>query len=243
VLIVSIKTGLWDETCWLLAAAEPGPALVVDPGLGAARAITQLCQERDLTVAAVLATHGHIDHIADAAIVANQWQVPVYIHPLDRELLLDPSLSLGPGTGDMLEAWLGRRYLDEPEQIVEIADRQVLELAGLSVTVLHTPGHRPGCVIYRLATDDALLAFTGDTLFAGTIGRTDLPGSSPAQMTASLRDVVLGHEIIVGPDGATTPPPNLPDEAVVLPGHGPQTTMAQERAQNQFLQANFLRQV
>lgn len=232
-LLRRLETALWGEICWLVAAGPGQPALVVDPGLGAVDAVGRVCRDNDLTVAGVLASHGHVDHVADAARLADQWRVPVWIHPAERDLLTDPTQGLDPAAralvGDLMG--VGDRVA-EPHRVIELADGQVLDLAGYAVTVLHAPGHRPGCVIFRVPIGDQTVAFTGDVLFAGTIGRTDLPGGSRAQMVASLRDVVLG----AAGDGRL----HLPLDTIVLPGHGPRTVMAVERSTNPYLQADFL---
>jgi glyoxylase-like metal-dependent hydrolase (beta-lactamase superfamily II) len=230
VLLVSIETALWGENCWVLAAGPGCPALVIDPGLGATEAVTQLCAEQDLTVAAVLASHGHIDHVADAAPLADRWQVPVLIHHQDRELLSNPAAGLNLQAQADTARVIGDGLV-EPKQVREIAGGDQLDLAGFSITVLHAPGHRPGCVIYRLPTVERRLAFTGDVLFANSIGRTDLPGGSMTDMVTTLRQVVLGTDA----DGE----PNLPDDTVILPGHGAHSTMAEERAHNPYLQTDF----
>ena len=231
-LLKRLETALWGENCWLLAAARGGPGLVIDPGLGAAADIEGICADNDLNVAAVLASHGHIDHVADAAAVSERWRVPVWIHPAERELLADPAAGLNPGVQPVIGDLFASRAPAQPHEVRDLADRQVLDLAGFAVTVLHTPGHRPGCVLFRIPLGDQTVVLTGDVLFAGSIGRTDLPGSSPKAMGASLRDVVLG----TGDDGQ----PHLPGDVIVLPGHGRRTTMAVERVTNPYLQADFL---
>jgi len=231
VLIHLLETALWGENCWLVAAGPGAPAVAIDPGLGAAAAIDRLCQQQGLELVGVLASHGHLDHVADAARLADRWRAPLWIHPADRGLLTDPAAGLDQSLQGLAEQ-LGGGGWHEPRQVEELADGQVVELAGLSFTVLHAPGHRPGCVIFRLPAEAKTLAFTGDVLFAGSIGRTDLPGGSMPEMRQSLRHVVLGADA----QGRL----HLPDDVVVLPGHGPQTTMAQERAFNPYLQTGFL---
>jgi glyoxylase-like metal-dependent hydrolase (beta-lactamase superfamily II) len=226
VLLVSIQTRLWDENCYVMAAAAGSEAIIVDPGWGAAAAVEQVATDHNLTPVAVLASHGHIDHVADAAALADRWAVPVYIHPDDRILLTEPAVGLDPGAAAFVTELFGAPTIAAPARVEEIADHDRLELAGFTWTVLHAPGHRPGCVMYAVATPDGPLAFTGDVLFAGSIGRTDLPGGSMSAMVRSLRDVVLG--------------PNLDDTTTLLPGHGPQTTLAAERRSNPYLQRRFL---
>ncbi|HYO39550.1 MAG TPA: MBL fold metallo-hydrolase, partial [Nocardioidaceae bacterium] len=144
-----------------------------------------------------------------------------YVHPRDRHLLTDPMAAMSPETAGML---LGGRYeFAEPDRVQELEDLQTLELAGLQVTVDHTPGHTEGSVTFRTpygAQDVSALLFSGDLLFAGSIGRTDLPGGDHATMLRTLRDKVLP----------------LDDDIVVLPGHGDQTSIGRERVTNPYLQ-------
>jgi hydroxyacylglutathione hydrolase len=159
----------------------------------------------------VLLTHGHLDHIWTVTPLAGAHGIPAWIHPHDRHLLSDPLAGVGPE----LRAMLPGLSLAEPDDVRELADGQVVELAGVRLAVDHTPGHTRGHVTFR--TDEVL--FAGDLVFAGSIGRTDLPGGSMAEMTASLAGRFL----------------TLPDELEVLPGHGPRTTVGRERASNPFL--------
>ena len=180
---------------------------------------------------AALATHGHIDHIWSIAPVCDNAGIPAYIHPADRELLTDPAkgLSLVPG-----QQLFGGLTLSEPADVLELTDGMELELAGVRLIVDHAPGHTPGSVTFRLDAElaadeaEAVLArgdapagalFTGDLLFAGSIGRTDLPGGDYETILDSLARVCLP----------------LPDATVVLAGHGPLTTIGAERASNPFL--------
>jgi glyoxylase-like metal-dependent hydrolase (beta-lactamase superfamily II) len=149
--------------------------------------------------------------------------ITAYIHPDDRELLADPAM----GLATPMELILGPslRYT-EPDDVAPLVDGQVITLAGLELTIDHAPGHTRGSVMFRLPTGNAAdsveagqVCLSGDVLFAGSIGRTDLPGGDTDTMMRSLRDKVLP----------------LPDDTVVLPGHGPVTTIGRERATNPFL--------
>jgi len=144
--------------------------------------------------------------------------IPAYIHPADRDLLADPAKGFSPGLDQLFG---GRLQWSEPDDVAELADGLALTLAGLQLTVDHAPGHTPGSVMFRLpaATDSHDTCFSGDVLFAGSIGRTDLPGGDHRTMLRSLATKVLP----------------LADDTVVLPGHGPQTTIGRERAVNPFL--------
>jgi hydroxyacylglutathione hydrolase len=142
--------------------------------------------------------------------------VPALIHPADRAMLADPATAMGAPPGTPI---LGRLDWGEPDDVRELHDGESLSLAGLSLRVDTTPGHTPGSVTFGTQGDDTEEFFSGDLLFAGSIGRTDLPGGSWEQMQASLARVPLA----------------LADETVVRPGHGPATTIGRERATNPFL--------
>lgn len=212
-LVAGFPAGSFAANCYLVAAEPGAECLIIDPGEDAEPGIAEIVARHRLRPAAVLLTHGHIDHVWSVAPVCGAKGIPAYIHPADRALLTDPArgLSLRPG----LELFGGLTF-SEPDDVRELTDGAVLGLAGLELTVDHAPGHTPGSVAFRSGTD---VMFSGDLLFAGSIGRTDLPGGDPAAMMDSLARVCL----------------TLPDETAVLPGHGPQTTIGAERASNQFL--------
>jgi hydroxyacylglutathione hydrolase len=210
-LIAEFPAGDFQTNCYLLATAPGTEALVVDPGQDALPGIDELCSRHRLRPVAALLTHGHLDHMWSVAPLAGARDIPCYVHPADRHLLTDPLAALSPD----LAGVFGTLRLQEPDEVRELADGEVIELAGLSLVVDHTPGHTPGHVTFR--TEGTLLA--GDLVFAGSIGRVDLPGGSMQQMLASLAGRFL----------------TLPDETVVLPGHGPRTTVGRERASNPFL--------
>jgi hydroxyacylglutathione hydrolase len=210
-LIASFPAGTFQTNCYLVAASAGAEALVVDPGQDAMPGIEELCAEHRLRPVAVLLTHGHLDHIWTVAPLAGAHGIPAWIHPRDRHLLADPLA----GVGSELRAMLPGLQLAEPDDVRELADGEVLDLAGVRLVVDHTPGHTPGHVTFR----DEQVLFAGDLVFAGSIGRTDLPGGSTPEMLASLAERFLP----------------LPDELQVLPGHGPVTTVGRERASNPFL--------
>jgi hydroxyacylglutathione hydrolase len=210
-LIASFPAGTFQTNCYLVAASAGAEALVVDPGQDAMPGIEELCAEHRLRPVAVLLTHGHLDHIWTVAPLAGAHGIPAWIHPRDRHLLADPLAGVGPE----LRAMLPGLQLAEPDDVRELADGEVLDLAGVRLVVDHTPGHTPGHVTFR----DEQVLFAGDLVFAGSIGRTDLPGGSMPEMLASLAERFLP----------------LPDELQVLPGHGPATTVGRERASNPFL--------
>ncbi|MDO5287601.1 MAG: MBL fold metallo-hydrolase [Actinomycetia bacterium] len=220
----AFPSGPWQASCYLVGPDQGPGCVVVDPGMEAAGVVERLLAEHQRRPEAVLLSHGHLDHMADAAELADAWKVPVWVHPADRELLSDPVAGLGEEMRPLVVQLLGGDRLAEPARVAELTDGQELELAGLRWRVRHAPGHRPGCVIAVVDDPELSLAFTGDVLFAGSIGRTDLPGGDPETMRRTL-DEVVG---------------SLPDEMVVLPGHGPVTTLERERATNPYLQPGAL---
>jgi glyoxylase-like metal-dependent hydrolase (beta-lactamase superfamily II) len=195
--------------------------VVVDPGEGAEQPLEELLRQHRLDPVAVLLTHGHFDHIFAVAPVCDGNDIPAWIHPEDRALLSDPMRAFSAEARQFVGGLFGGRVeLREPREVRLLADGTSLELAGLTFTVDHTPGHTRGSVTFRSVTADGQgLLVSGDTLFAGSIGRTDLPGGDHQQMLTSLRDKILV----------------LDDDTTVLPGHGPTTTIGQERASNPFL--------
>jgi hydroxyacylglutathione hydrolase len=227
VLIAGFPAGSWAANCYVVATAAGSECVVVDPGQDSASGIADIVREHRLKPVAVLLTHGHVDHMWSVTPVAGTYDATAWIHPSDRHLLSDPMAGISRESAAML---LGGRYeFSEPDEVAELADGQRLELAGLEVVVDHTPGHTEGSVTFRTPYgstaagpgdgDISEVMFSGDLLFAGSIGRTDLPGGDHATMLDTLRDKVLA----------------LPDDIVVLPGHGEQTSIGRERATNPFL--------
>ena len=216
-LIAGFPAGSFAANCYLVADAPGSDCLIIDPGQDAVPGISEIVERYGLRPVAVLATHGHIDHIWSVAPVCGARGIPAYIHPADRALLSDPARGLSL-TGS--QTLFGGLTFTEPDDVRELTDGMSLELAGITLVVDHAPGHTPGSVTFRLpgAADPETL-FTGDLLFAGSIGRTDLPGGDYETILASLTRVCLP----------------LPDDTVVLAGHGPQTTIGAERAHNPFL--------
>lgn len=214
-LITGFPAGAFAANCYLVAPAPGEECVIIDPGQDAGPGIEDLLARYRLKPIAVLLTHGHIDHMWSVAPVCGARNIPAYIHPDDRELLSDPGKSLSLSAK---QQFLGGLTFSEPDDVKELTDGAILTLAGCSFAVSHTPGHTPGSVTYRGGEAELDALFTGDLLFAGSIGRTDLPGGDDQAMTASLYRTLT-----------------LPDETVVLPGHGPQTTIGDERRANPFL--------
>jgi hydroxyacylglutathione hydrolase len=220
VLVAGVVADAFGTNCYVVAPAPGEQCLIVDPGIGVVDRLEDTLAGHRLHPAAVLLTHGHLDHTFSVAPVCGARGITAYVHPDDRDMLADPLRWLSPEFSALVG---GRLPYSPPDEVAELADGLLLRIAGLEVTVDHTPGHTEGSVMFRLPGDADTgveqFCLSGDALFAGSIGRTDLPGGSMPRMLASLRDKVLP----------------LPDATVVLPGHGPATTIARERAVNPYL--------
>ncbi|HUB22978.1 MAG TPA: MBL fold metallo-hydrolase [Streptosporangiaceae bacterium] len=229
-LVAGFPAGAFAANCYIVATGPGEQCVIVDPGQDAERGIEEILAEHRLRPAAVLLTHGHIDHVWSVAPVCGAAGIPAYIHPADRVLLSDPAKGFPLGIGQEL---FGGLEFTEPDDVKELTDGMTLSLAGLEIVVNHAPGHTGGSVTFRLpAAEEPITAggkskmdssadvlFSGDLLFAGSIGRTDLPGGDYPTILRSLARVCL----------------TLPDETLVLSGHGPRTTIGAERRGNPFL--------
>ncbi|MGH3472322.1 MAG: MBL fold metallo-hydrolase [Nocardioidaceae bacterium] len=220
-LIAAFPAGAWGTNCYVVATAAGEECVVVDPGMDAAGGVEDVVREHRLKPVSILLTHGHIDHVFSVVPLAGAHDAPAYLHPRDRHLLTDPMAGISPESAQLL---VGSGYsFAEPDDVRELRDGQRLHVAGLDLLVDHTPGHTQGSVTFRSAYDGPddvpEVMFAGDLLFAGSIGRTDLPGGDHRQMTHSLVTKVLP----------------LDDRTAVLPGHGPQTTVGRERTTNPYL--------
>lgn len=203
--VTVVQVTMWVQNCMVVSRSADGPVLVVDPGGDLDRIMEAIAGR---TVEGVLVTHGHIDHIGALDEIADATRAPVWYHPDDVPLY---------------------RSVRVPENATALADGDEIEVAGIELRVLHTPGHSPGSVSFVHATGGLppaeQVVFAGDVLFNGSVGRTDLPGGDFETLTRSI-------ETKLWP---------LSDETVVLPGHGPPTKIGHEKVHNPFVgkYANF----
>ena len=200
--------GGYQTNCYVLRKNDSAKdCLIIDPGLEAGELI-EFLDEQKLNPVAVVLTHGHIDHIAGLTLIRKRSpEIKIYIHNLDAEMLTEPNINLSAMTGSA--------FVTDAED-VSLKERDVIDLAGVKLLVLHTPGHTPGGI--SLYSKQAGVVFVGDTLFADSIGRTDFPGGSMSQLLNSVREKLF----------------TLPDKTEVYPGHGPATTIEVEKAHNPF---------
>ena len=207
--IHSLILGAYQTNCYVLRNSETTTdCLIIDPGLQADELLDFL-HRHELNPAAVVLTHGHIDHMAGVAALRQDYpDMKVYIHKLDAEMLIEPRYNLS--------ALVGVMFKTKPADML-IQDESTVEEAGIKLDVLQTPGHTPGGIC--LYSKDEGIVFTNDTLFADSIGRSDFPGGSMTQLLSSIKDRLF----------------TLPDDTKVYPGHGPETTIAHEKAHNPFL--------
>jgi len=215
VLIRSFPAGAFGTNCYAVAPGPGQECVVVDPGMDAVEPLARMLADDGLKPVAVVLTHGHLDHTFSVLPVCVSYDIPAYLHPADSGMLDDPARWHGPALAPLIS---GVR-LPDPSEVKPLDDGEVLSLAGVQLTVRHAPGHTRGSVVFELDLADSPGLLAGDVLFAGSVGRVDLPGGSWDEMLRSLRDVVLP----------------LDDATVVLPGHGPATMIGHERATNPYL--------
>ena len=202
--VQTLTVGAFQENCYLLVDPATNRAVIVDPG-GEGERLVDAIEQSGATLEAIWITHAHVDHVGAIAPIKAKWDVPIYLHPLDRRLY--------EAAGRQAEVY-GLPFDEPPDPDLEFADGQKIKVGDAEMTVLHAPGHAPGHVVIH----GNGIALVGDCLFAGSIGRTDLPFSNPPQLAASLEKIAA-----------------LPPETVVYPGHGIETTIGQERLSNPFL--------
>jgi hydroxyacylglutathione hydrolase len=204
VYVQTITVGAFQENSYLVVDESSRRAVIVDPGGEGQRLVGEI-ERSKATLDAIWITHAHVDHVGAIASVKERWNVPVYLHPNDRRLF--------EAAGRQAEVY-GVPFEEPPAPDREFADGQRLSVGSVEMSVMHAPGHSPGHVVIH----GNGIALVGDCLFAGSIGRTDLPMSNPQQLADSLKKIAA-----------------LPPETVVYPGHGPETTIGEERVSNPFL--------
>jgi glyoxylase-like metal-dependent hydrolase (beta-lactamase superfamily II) len=200
----TITVGAFQENCYLVVDDKTNRAVIVDPG-GEGDRLVEAVEESGAQLEAIWVTHAHVDHVGAIASVKRRWDVPVYLHPLDGRLY--------EAAHRQAEVY-GIPFEEPPPPDRTFADGQQLKVGEVAMTVMHAPGHAPGHVVIH----GGGIALVGDCLFAGSIGRTDLPFSNPPQLAATLEKIAA-----------------LPPETVVYPGHGVETTIGEERLTNPFL--------
>jgi hydroxyacylglutathione hydrolase len=227
VLIDRVIAPYFETNCWILAPGSGQECIIVDPGMARPNLVNEIEQkvsDLKLKPVAVFITHGHLDHTFSVLPLTKQIPMRTFVTGADRFLLTDPMGALDRGgVSEQFLSAFGAEKFKEPDEIVELEDFSTFEVAGMQITSIFAPGHTKGSVIF---TVDNQQLISGDVLFAGSIGRTDLPTGSATQMRKTLRDRIL----------------TLPDGLNVLPGHGGQTTIGLERVRNPYLQADFLDQ-
>lgn len=204
-MIIRLPIGLLGSNCYILYDHDQGEGAIVDPGVQDTQALIREIDQHQLRIRTILNTHGHFDHVL-ANSTLDLPGVDLAIHALDQELLLS-------GGGATM---FGLPFVPSPAPTLLLQDGLILDIGDLQVEVVHTPGHTPGSVCFYVPQDQDLL--TGDTLFAGSIGRTDLPGGDQRAMGQSLKRLC-----------------KLPGSTRVYPGHGDITTIEHERRVNPYL--------
>ena len=210
-ILEMLTVGPFQENCYIIGDEESGVGTLIDPGDEAAR-IAMAVEQTDLAIGSIIVTHAHIDHVGAVVALVDEYACPVLMHAESEPLLQ------GLPTQAMM---MGLRFGKVPTVDRYVEDEEVLEVGNLGLRSLYTPGHAPGHVAFYI--EDEGLVLSGDALFAGSVGRVDLPGGSMEVLMRSIEERLL----------------TLPDETVVCSGHGPRTTIGNERTSNPFLQGGM----
>jgi len=212
-LITGFPAQMYATNCWVLATGEGSECIVIDPGMpDVSLDLAELLSKHRLKPVATLLTHGHLDHTFSVVPICDGYEIPAYIHSEDRNLLINPSAAVSAE----FRTTLSGMSFSEPKEVKELKSGEEFELVGLKIKAIHSPGHTRGSLMF-LVDGETLLS--GDVLFAGSIGRTDLPTGSNSDMQKTLINKVL----------------SLSDQIRVLPGHGPETKIGYERKNNPYL--------
>ena len=212
-LVRSFPAPMFATNCWVIAPSEGSECIIVDPGMpDISHEIEMIIEEHKLKPVAALLTHGHLDHTFSITPLADGYDIPAYIHSEDRRFIADPA-----GIhGEQFNSQLQGMNFTEPKKVQELKNGSTVQLLDMNITAIHAPGHTRGSLMFTI-NDEILIS--GDVLFAGSIGRTDLPTGSAKDMTQTLKSKVLP----------------LSDDLRVLTGHGPETTIKFERKNNPYL--------
>lgn len=202
----TLVVGALETNCYLAYCPDTKKTAVIDPGADPEKIIHAIA-EMELNPVLLINTHGHVDHVGANKDIKDKYGVPLLIHEADQKIL-------GGILQSGLSFLLGAKASPDPDRLIK--DGDILNVGNQVLTVIHTPGHSPGSISLKA---DGLI-FSGDTLFCGGVGRTDLPGGSWADLEKSINERILC----------------FPDDVIVLPGHGPSTTVGQEKADNPFIQ-------
>jgi len=212
-LVENFQAPMFATNCWIIAPAPASECIIIDPGMpDVSHLVAEIVERHGLKPVAVVATHGHLDHTYSIQPIADGYGIPVRIHSEDRRLLALPQYAHGVEFMSTLEGM----SFSEPREVIEMRNGDTFSILDLRFTAIHAPGHTRGSVMYQI-NDEILIS--GDVLFKGSIGRTDLPTGSHAEMMATLTKKVLP----------------LSDDLRVLPGHGDETTIKWERKNNPYL--------
>lgn len=204
---------MFATNCWILATKAGAECVIVDPGMPeVSNEVADLVTQFNLKPVAVIATHGHLDHTFSIKPIADGYEIPTLIHPLDRELLAHPERAV---SREFAATFINQKF-EESSKVLEVKNGEVLDLVGMKFEVIHAPGHTRGSIMFKVNEE---ILISGDVLFERSIGRTDLPTGSSEAMLQTLRNKVLP----------------LADSLRVLPGHGPETTIGAERKYNPYL--------
>jgi hydroxyacylglutathione hydrolase len=210
-ILKMMTVGPFQENCYIIGDEESGVGAIVDPGDEAAR-IAMAVEETNLEIGSIIVTHAHIDHVGAVVVLVDEYACPVLMHAE-----AEPMLRQLPTQAMMM----GMRFGKVPSVDRHVEDEEILEVGDLSLRSLYTPGHAPGHLAFY--AEEEGLVLSGDALFAGSVGRVDLPGGSMEVLMRSIEDRLL----------------TLPDDTLVYSGHGPPTTIGNERTSNPFLQGGM----
>ena len=223
-LVRQVVADFFETNCWIIAKGANQECLVVDPGISRPSLVNRIKEEIQrfkLKPVAIVVTHGHLDHTYSVMPLSKEIPMRTYISKKDKYLLQDPYAALQKDSGiQYLIDQIAKENIGEPSDVYAISDVENFEIAGMKIESKLAPGHTAGSMVFEVESE---FLISGDVLFAGAIGRTDLPTGSMPMMKKTLKNIIL----------------KMTDELNVLPGHGVQTTIAEEKRSNPYLQPNF----